>query len=480
MKVNYQSNASTQFQVLSETQCEEIYLAMLHVLEQTGVDVYSDEALQLLKENGAIVDGYRVYIPPNLVKRVLAFAPPRFTVYGRDGTKSLLIEPNRVHYGPGPTCPNFLDPHTGERRSYLRKDAAATALVCDALDNIDFVMSLGAISDVKQSLADVYEFVEMMENTVKPIVAWSFSLESCRDIHQIALAIAGGEEEFAQKPNYFFYAEPLSPLTSNREAVEKLLYCAENCIPLIYTPCPIAGGTSPATFAGVLVNALAEALHGLVIAQLKQPGTPFVIGGVVSIMDMSDMVLSYGAPELGLLSAALTDVAKYLGMPMWSTGGCTDAKIVDEQAALESALSVAMAQLSGANLVHDVGYIESALTGSLDMLAMSDEIISMVRHITRGIEVNEETLAVDVIDEVKPGGNFLQTEHTFKHYRREFWFPELMDRSNHGDWIEAGEKTMGNRANDRVKDILATHAVPPLSKEVQEKIKEILSSAEKR
>jgi len=480
MKVNYQSNVSTQFRVLSEPQCEEIYLAMLHVLEKTGVDIYNDEATQLLKENGAIVDGPRVYIPSQMVKKALSSAPPRFTVHGRDGTKPLFIEPNRVYYGPGPTCPNFLDPNTGERRKYLRKDAAMTALVCDALNNIDFVMSLGAISDVKQSLADVHEFVEMMANTVKPIVAWSFSLESCKDIHQIALAIAGGEEEFARNPNYFFYAEPLSPLTSNREASAKLLYCVQEGIPLIYTPCPIAGGTAPATFAGILVNALAEALHGLGIAQFKRPGAPFVIGGVVSIMDMSDMVLSYGAPELGLLSAALTDVVKYLGLPMWSTGGCTDAKIVDEQAALESALSIAMAQLSGANLVHDVGYIESALTGSLGMLAMSDEIISMVRHITRGIEVNEETLAVDVIDEVKPGGNFLETEHTFKHYRREFWFPELMDRSNYGDWVEAGEKTLNDRANDRLKNILATHTVPPLSKEVEAKIKAILASAEKR
>jgi trimethylamine--corrinoid protein Co-methyltransferase len=213
---------------------------------------------------------------------------------------------------------------------------------------------------------------------------------------------------------------------------------------------------------------------------LKRPGAPFVIGGVVSIMDMSDMVLSYGAPELGLLSAALTDVVKYLGMPMWSTGGCTDSKIVDEQAALESALSVAMAQLSGANLVHDVGYIESALTGSLDMLVMSDEIISMVRHITREIEVNEETLAVNVIDKVKPGGNFLETEHTFKHYRREFWFPKLMDRRNYGDWVEAGKKTLNDRANDRLKSILATHTVPPLSKEVQGKINEILAMSNSR
>jgi trimethylamine--corrinoid protein Co-methyltransferase len=197
-------------------------------------------------------------------------------------------------------------------------------------------------------------------------------------------------------------------------------------------------------------------------------------------MDMSDMVLSYGAPELSLFSAALTDVVKYLGMPMWSTGGCTDSKIVDEQAALESALSVAMAQLSGANLVHDVGYIESALTGSLDMLVMSDEIISMVRHITRGIEVNEETLAVDVIDKVKPGGNFLEIEHTFKHYRSEFWFPKLMDRRNHGDWVEAGEKTLGDRVNDRLKNILATHTAPPLSEEVEEAIKEILAIAENR
>ena len=189
MRVNYQTNAGTQFRVLSEDQCEEIYLAMLHVLERTGVNVHNEEAVELLKENGASVDGHHVRIPSHMVKSALASAPPRFTVYGRDGTKALHLEPNRVYYGPGPTCPNFLDPSTGERRRYLRKDAVATALVCDALENIDFVMSLGTISDVKQNLADVYEFVEMITHTVKPIVAWSFSLESCRDIHQIAMAV---------------------------------------------------------------------------------------------------------------------------------------------------------------------------------------------------------------------------------------------------------------------------------------------------
>jgi trimethylamine--corrinoid protein Co-methyltransferase len=479
MRVNCQTNSTVQFSVLSPGQVERIYTASLEVMERTGIRVESEEARFLLAEHGADLEGDTVSLPPHLVKQALAATPPRFTIYARDGTPALEVESGRVYFGPGPTCPNFLDPDTGQRRLYVRRDATAVARVCDALPHIDFVESLGVISDVDPHMADLYEFADMIAATGKPIVAWSYGLDSCRDIHHIAEAVAGGREGFRRRPNYIFYAEPSSPLTSTAQAVEKLLYCADQHIPIVYTPCPIGGATAPATLAGILVNAVAESLHGLVIAQLKRPGAPFVMGGVVSIMDMAQTILSYGAPELALLSAALAEIARYLGLPMWGTAGCTDAMTLDQQAALEAAISISVAALSGQTLVHDVGFIESGMTGSLEQLVMGNEIISMVKRLIAGVEVTQETLALDAIHNVGPGGHFLELDHTFAHYR-EFWGSPLIDRKRFADWQDAGSQSMGERVKAHVQGILAHHHPSPLPVGVQRSIESILRQATER
>ncbi|MBM4423770.1 MAG: trimethylamine methyltransferase [Chloroflexi bacterium] len=482
MRVNYQTNSAVQFQILTDDQRQEIFRSALQVMEHTGIEVHNEEALSVLKAQGAAVEGTRARIPGYLVQRALSTAPSMFTVYSREGNtaKNITIGPNHINYGPGPTCPNFRDARTNERRKYLRRDATDVARVCDALPNIDFVESLGTINDVNIDLADVYEFADMIANTGKPIVAWSYTLETCRDIHQIAAAVAGGEDKLRQKPNYIFYAEPLSPLVSSREAADKLLYCSKHRIPIIYTPCPMCGGTAPTTSAGILVTAMCESLHGLVISQAISPGTPFVMGGVVSIMDMLSSVLAYGAPELALQSAAITEMARYVGLPVWSTAGCTDSKLVDEQAGIESALSILLAGLSGANLAHDVGFIESALTGSLQMATMSDEIIGYVKRILRGIEVTPETLATQVIQEVGPGGHYLGTDHTLGHFKTQFYFPQLMDRSRWEEWEAMGHPSMGDRVQMRVNDILDTHEPALLAPEVKKQIEDILAKAEAR
>jgi trimethylamine--corrinoid protein Co-methyltransferase len=482
MRVNYQTNASVQFEVLTQDQRGEILGAALEVLENTGVEVHHQEVLGILKSLGASTEGERVYIPGHLVRGALATAPSSFRVYSREGSaaKDVVIGPNRIHFGPGPTCPNISDPRTGERRKYLRRDAATVARVCDALPHIDFVESLGVINDVTPDLADVYEFADMMANTSKPIVAWSYTRETCQDIHRIAIAVAGSDEAFRRRPNYIFYAEPLSPLVSNQEAMDKLIYCAKNDIPLVYTPCPMCGGTAPVTSAGLLVTALCESLHGLVVAQAISPGIPFGMGGVVSIMDMRHATLAYGAPELSLQSAALCEMGRHVGLPVWSTAGCTDSKVLDEQAAIESAISILFAGLSGADLVHDVGFIEGAMTGSLQMAVMSDEIISFVKRLLRGIEVTPETLATHVIREVGSGGHFPSTEHTMKHFKKEFWFPRLLDRRNWDDWQAGGSPSLGERVQAFLGDILDRHQPVPLAPQAQQQIDAILAKAEAR
>jgi trimethylamine--corrinoid protein Co-methyltransferase len=482
MRTNYRINSGVRFEMLSKDQLQALFDGVLHVLENIGLDVHHDEARDILKQAGAWVEGIRVHIPSYLVKRSLEMAPRSFTIFARDGNPKhdIHIGPGRAYFGPGPTPPNFIDVETQERRPFVKDDARIVATVVDGLPNIDFCESLGTISDVHPELAASYEFAVMFPNTSKPIVAWSYGWDDSEDIHKIAVAEAGGQEAFEKRPNYIHYCEPLSPLVSTFEAVDKLIFAARHRIPLIFTPCPLAGGTAPMTAAGIIIQAAAESWMGLTLAQAIQPGLPFFMGGVLSVMDMNAMILSYGAPELSLMMAGVTELAHFAGIPLWQTGGCTDSKALDEQAALEGSMSCFFSALTGGDLCHDVGYTESGITGSILQTAMMDEAIGYSRRITRGIEVNEDTLATDAIHKVGPNGHYLYEKHTLRHYKTEFWYPNLCDRRSFEDWEKRGRTTMRDRVIARVHDILSTHKPSLVKPETDKVIKEVLEAAEER
>jgi trimethylamine--corrinoid protein Co-methyltransferase len=482
MRTNNVVNSGVRFQLLSQDQLQELFDGVLHVLEYTGLDVYHDEARDILKGAGAWVDGLRVRLPSYLVKDALAKAPRSFTIWARDGNPkhNIIIGPGRAHFGPGPTCPNFIDVETLERRPYVKSDVPLVAKMVDALPNIDFCESLGTVNDVHHELGALYEFAGMFPNTSKPIVAWSYDRFDSAGIHEIAVAEAGGQRAFEQRPNYVHYCEPLSPLVSTFEAVDKLVFAARHRVPLIFTPCPISGGTAPVTSAGIIIQGAAESWMGLTLAQTIQPGLPYFMGGVFSVMDMSSMVLAYGAPELPLNMAALSELAHFAGLPLWQTGGCTDSKTFDEQAIIEGGMSVLFSALTGGDLCHDVGYTESAMTGSVFQLCAMDEAIGYARRITRGIEVNEDTLAVPVIHNVGPNGHYLREQHTRRYYKSEFWYPKLCDRRNYEEWEMMGKTSFKERTVARVRDILTTHRASPIKPETQKVIEKVLDEAEER
>ncbi len=482
-RVNLSESRTPRFEVLSPDQKETIYRGMIRTLNYTGADVHHEGARELLYSHGCLVDGKRVFIPPELVLKALSTVPPVTEVFCWDGSreKKISIERGKSYFGPGPTPPNFIDPETLERRPYLRQDATTVARVCDALPNVGFVQSLGSISDVTGPLADIYEFADMIRNTTTPIMSWSFNRDGCRDEHRMAVAMAGGEENFKRRPNYIFYGEPISPLVSDFHAIDKCMYCAEHRIPQVYSPCAIGGGTVPATHAGQLVVALSESMVGVVVAQLMNPGTCVIIGGVQSILDMRHSIYSYGAPELSILSAAMTEMAHYCNLPMFSQSGCTDTKALDVQSAVEATLSINAAMMSGAEFVHDNGYTESGITGDVFQLVMDDELIGMARVIENGIEVTEETMAVDVICDVGPGGHYLHQDHTMKWFR-EYWRPTLMERNSYEDWVASGKMTMKDRIIAKTRDLIANYEgpigkVPP---EANEALEDILEEAEAR
>ena len=358
-----------------------------------------------------------------------------------------------------------------------RGDPGLTALVCDALDNIDYVMSLGLIDDVTPELAPVYEFAEMITNTVKPVLPWAYTPQNVADIYEIALAVAGSQEALRRRPFLALFATYQSPLVQTDSDLANAFWAAERGIPVIFVGGGVAGATGPVTGAGSLVVTLAGALSSLTILQLKVRGSSVCIGGVPQATDLRTCLPAYGSPEMSLYSAALSDICRYLGLPFMGTAGASEAKVLDLQAAIESTFQVVLSGLSGATLVHDVGFLDCANTGSLEMLVMNDEIIAMTRRMMRGIEVSDDTLMLDLIDAVGPGGEFLSATETARRCRAEIWHPTLMDRQNWVNWVESGAQTMHDRIRSRLQKILATHRPPPLSGDAAEKIQAVIEAS---
>ena len=480
MDTNYHAHQTPQFRVLSDRQIEKVYQATLECLNRTGVEVRNAEARELLAAAGARVDGTRVHIPPYIIQDAVAASPRTFTLWGRDGRYQMQIVADRVYFGPGLTNTYFVDPETGERRKVRRGDPGLTARVCDALENIDYVMGLGLISDVTPTLAPVYEYAEMVANTAKPVLPWAYSAAHVSDIYQMAVAVSGSEAALRQRPHFAIFATFQSPLIHTDEDLAKVLWAAERDVPIVYLGGATLGATSPVTGASALVIYLAGALSGLAIIQLKQRGTAVCIGGVPQAMDLRSGRPSYGSPEMSLLSAAMSDISRWLGVPFMGTAGASEAKQLDLQAAIESTMQVVLSGLSGATLVHDVGFLDCADIGSLESLVMNDEIIAMVRRVMRGVEVSDGTLLLDLIDQVGPGGQFMSERHTARHCRAEIWTPTLMDRQPWVNWHAAGAQTMLDRIKAKLREILATHQPPPLPAGAAKKIEAILQEAEAR
>lgn len=475
LQSNYVMYLTPQFRKLSDDQLAQIHNASLEILDRTGVCLYEEEALNLLKEAGVKVeDGNRVRIPPGLVEWALSIAPKRVVLCDRSGRRVMPLERNNVFFGPGSDCPNILDHRTGERRRGTLRDIEEGIRLCDALPNIDFLMSICIASDIDQQVADRYQMRAMLMNSTKPILFVTTEFEGTVDAIKMAEAVAGGEEELRRNPICALYINVTSPLRHNTEALRKLLFMAGKGLPTTYTPVVLRGINGPVTPAGALALANAGELAGLVIAQLKREGAPIILsGGTNDMLDMRTLGDVYAAPENRVM---FVEMAHYYGLPVFGLGGASDSKLPDEQAAAEAAFSLILETLAGTHLVHDVGYLESGMTNSFEQIVICDELINYVKRFMQGLVVNEETLALDLIDQVGPHGEFLGTEHTARHYKED-WYPRLLDRSDFDTWKAAGGKTLRQRARERVEEILSSHRPEPLPKDVQAKIDAIVEGA---
>jgi trimethylamine--corrinoid protein Co-methyltransferase len=332
------------------------------------------------------------------------------------------------------------------------------------------------VADCPAEMADRVSLAECLINSPKPALVMPVTPEALLDCHTMASLAVGGAESLRQRPCMIVYSEPVSPLIHPDGSLQRLLYCAEHQIPLVYTPYAAMGGTAPLSPAAITAQLCAESLSGLALHQLKQPGAPYIFGGMASVMDMRTTIFSYGAPEFQRGNTLMAEMAHHFDLPNFGTAGTSDAQTFDGQAVMEATSSCMMAYLVGANLIHDVGLLGNATVVMPEMIVATDEIIAMLRHLLGEVEVNAETLALDVIAEAGPGGEFITHPHTFDHFRS-VWYPHLLFRGGDEAWKASQQEDFARRVNARTRDLIENHQPARLPGDVADAIREILANA---
>lgn len=466
-----------ELRVLSQQDKEKIFKSALRVLEEGGMQLMHEGALRLLKDAGCILEGERtVKIPGDMVKQALASAPDNIPVYNREGEHVMDLGGRRAYFGTGSDLMWSHDAETSERHHTTLADIERAARLCDALPNIDFIMSFAHPHEIEPDAAYLESFRCMAASSIKPIVNTAKDRGDLEKMWEIGTVFRGNEARHTEMPYTIHYAEPISPLKHPHSSVDRLMFCAEKGMPSIYSPAPIAGSTAPMTIAGHVVQGLAESLFGLVIHQLTRQGAPFLMGIGMAILDMSTSQCSYNAPEYLMGYLAMVEMSHFFNLPNWGYAGTSDSQLPDGQATFEAGLLTYMSMVAGSNLNHDIGYLDFGLTGSLEMIVIMDEVVDQLRRMQKGIPVNEETLAVEVIAEGGQKGEFLSHPHTLKHLRGTQWRPNLMNRMGFEQWDVAGRKDLLTKARERMQAVMQDHQARPMDPQQANQVQDCLDN----
>jgi len=460
--------------MLTEQGRQDIYDTAVRIVSEIGMVVPHQGVRDMLAGAGATVEaGDLVRLTPAMVEKARGTAPASFAVYDRTGEPAMEVGGYHSYFGTGSDLMTVYDLETGEVHESRLDDVARAAHLCDGLANIDFIMSCAHPHDVPPARTYLESFRAMITNTTKPMVMTAENAGDLEVMWRIACELRGGEEQLRAKPYFIMYGEPVSPLKHAVEVLDKLLFCADKGIPAIYSPAPSAGATAPITQAGHIVLAVAESLFGLVIHQLRKPGAPFIFGmGPVKI-DMSTLQALYNSAEYYTTILGICEMAKWLDLPNWGYAGTSDSHVVDAQAGMDAAELTLLSMQAGSNLNHDIGYLAFGLIGALELIVITDEIVSLNRRTLEGIDVSPETLGFDVIAKVGPGGQFLREKHTAKYVRGQQWMPTILNRKTRDNWKADGSPDLRERARRRALDILANHTPAPIPAATMAKVDEL-------
>lgn len=471
------------FGFLNDKEIQDIHYATLAVLESVGVKVLHEKALQMFADVGATVDFKKqlVTIPPHKIEEWIKKTPSSFTLYARDGRNHVQFQNDIIHYVAAHTTPFVYDLETGVRRPSSYKDAQNLSKLSDSLEFIADAYCMVYPRDVPEHAVHTYIVMAQIENSNKVLKGRANGELVAKDCIEMAQMIAGGEEEIKRKPNMYTLVNCVSPLTLETSQIEGLMEYAHKGLPFIIASEILAGGTGPITLAGTLVQQNAEVLSHVMLAQMVSPGTPVIYGSASSVMDMKNSNLRYGAVEQAMIDVAVTQIARYYRIPSRVSAGATDSKILDMQAGFESATNLLFASLAGPNIItYSAGGIDLAMSTCYEKVVIDHEIIGSIVRALKGITVNQDTLAVDVIKNVGPGGQFLTHMHTFERFKKELFIPELANTEKYSVWAKSEQKDIKDRAKEKVKNILKSHVQPALDKNLHNELNRFIKSVEKR
>jgi len=456
-----------QFEILTKTQLEKVHETSLRILDEIGVDFGYSPALEVLKKGGAKVDGQRVFFPPGLVEEQIKKPPAEFTLYARNPEHNVVIGGCNTVFAPGYGAPFVTDLENGRRQATL-KDFENFVKLTGASANQDLLSgTVVEPTDIPAEIRHARMLYASVKYSDKCFMGSTMGARAARECLQMASIIFGSRAEIASNPVIFGIVGALTPLKYDARMLEALMEYAAAGQPQIIASLAIAGATGPVTLAGTLALQNAEVMAGIVLAQLVREGTPVIFGGVSTNAEMRNGTLSIGSPEMAINAAATAQMARHYRLPVRGGGAVCDAKSPGAQASYESMMNLLMARLSGINFVlHSAGILDSYNCMSYEKFIIDDEMCGMVKRIKRGYEVNPDTLALDVIKEVGPGGHFLDKDHTFDHFRTEFYQPQLSNRDDFASWQSSGSPQCMETANKKYKEILETYEAPELPADV--------------
>jgi len=455
------------FGILTKNQVEKIHETSLRILGKVGVNFGYPPALKVLKKGGAKVDGQRVFFPSRLVEAQIKKAPRRFTLHARDPKNNVVIGGNNTVFAPGYGAAFVTDLEYGRRKATL-KDFENFVKLTGASANQDILSgTVVEPTDAPYETRHAHMIYAAVKYSDKCFMGSTMGARAANECIQMAAILFGSRDQIETAPGIVGIIGPLTPLKYDARMLGALMeYAAAGQSPLIAS-LAIAGATGPVTLAGNLALQNAEVLAGIVLAQLVREGTPVIFGGASSNTEMRNGTLSIGSPEMALNTTATAQMARYYKLPVRGGGAVCDAKSPDAQASYESMMSLSMAQACGINFVlHSAGILESYNCMSYEKFIIDDEMCGMVKRIHRGIEVNPDTLALDVIKEVGPGGHFLDKDHTYNHFRTEFYQPRLSNRDDFVTWQANGSPQSMETAHKKYKEILETYEAPELPADV--------------
>ena len=451
-----------QYKPLSQAQVETIHNAALQILEKTGITYEAglEDTVNMLESRGAVVDrdAQRICFSPKMIQEAVELAPEQVILYGRESKHDLNLTEDRVHMGTGGGTIKILDPESGEVRATTLQDLYDVSRLVDQLDNIHFLVRPCIPTDIEKKDYAINMFYACMKGSSKHVMSGVNDEAGLHRVMDMAGMIAGSRDAFLERPFISVITSfAISPLKLCTQSTLIMQEAARNRIPVALSSAPMAGSTSPMTMAGTLAQLHAEELAGVAICQFTQPGSPLLYGGIPGMANMATMGYCGGAVECGMMNAAIHQLSSRINIPNYNSASLSDAKLPDAQAGYEKAFTLLLAGMGGSNYIHHAaGMLESMLAVAHEQFVIDDEIIGNACKVLKGIEVDDEHLALEVIDAVGPGGNFMTSPHTMKHIRTEYYNSNgVTDRKSRGKWEAEGSQDIRERALGIARTLLA-------------------------